>query len=527
VLWGPSHVLAGILIGASLVLVGAVAGRLAVFLVILAVLLWIVAWVIRLTLRRLLAMVMRAQAGLSDWARARDTWMRRRMLSLLDPARMELQGLALLGALLVGGLSAFFGVLEDVVAGDPLVRADAAVFHLLQSLRTVWADHVMVAITELGSGAVTIGVTVAALLWLGWRRAWRAALYCVAAVGSAGLFTLVMKVTLHRQRPVEVYSGWDAFSFPSGHTSVNAALYALLAMFVAREVGPRWRAPVVMVAALFVSAIAFSRLYLGAHWISDVVAGLAFGIAWAALLSISYLRRNLPPVGAGGLCAVVGMTLVVVGGSRIDWEHAADMTKYAVRETTHSMAAARWRQGGWAELPAHRVDLGGELEEPLTVQWTGRLGGLGGELNAGGWRIPVPWTIQSTLAWVMPRVSVNELPVLSRLQDGQPEALVLVRPVDGAAYTARLVLRLWRSRIDLTSEDTLDEPLWIGTVVEERLEDLMGILVVTREMPDLNGPRDHLNDEMPFARRLSRDVVAPGWDGFVLMGSATLMGEKR
>ena len=98
---------------------------------------------------------------------------------------------------------------------------------------------------------------------------------------------------------------------------------------------------------------------------------------------------------------------------------------------------------------------------------------------------------------------------------------VLLRPVDGAAYTARFVLRLWRSGIHLTGTDARDEPLWIGTVVEERLEELMGILVVTREMPDLNGPRDRLNDEMPSARRVSRDVVAPGWDGVVLIGNAS------
>jgi undecaprenyl-diphosphatase len=275
---------------------------------------------------------------------------------------------------------------------------------------------------------------------------------------------------------------------------------------------------VVVAAALFVSAVAFSRLYLGAHWMSDVVAGLAFGIAWAALLSMSYLRRNPPPIRAGSLCAVVGMAVVIGGTIEIDRQHAADMTQYAVRGTTRPMAAARWWQDGWAELPARRVDLGGDLEEPLTVQWAGQLGDLQRRLNAGGWRTPVPWTIRSTLAWVTPHVSLDELPVLSRLEDGLPERLVLVRPVDGTASTARFVLRLWQSGIDLTSTDARDESLWIGTAVEERLEDLMGILVVTREMSGLNGPRDRLTDEIPSARRVKRDVAEPGWDGFVVIG---------
>lgn len=520
VVWAPIHVLAGALIGASLALLGAVAGRLAVFLVALAFFLWLVAWLVRRALRRVPGALGGALADLSTWARARDSWMSRQILSVLDPAREELQGLAVLGALLVGGVWGFLGVLEDVVSGDPLVRADDAVFRLLQSLRTVWADQVMVAITELGDELVTAAVAIAALLWLVWRRDWRAAVHGVAVVSGAGLFTILLKATLHQPRPSELYAGWDAFSFPSGHATVNAALYALLAILIAREIEPRWRPFIVVGAALFVSAVAFSRLYLGAHWISDVLGGLAFGIAWAALLSIAYLRRNPRPIGAAGLGAVTGIALIAIGGFHIARSHAADMTRYAVHEQRSLMAVSDWWRQGWATLPVRRIDLGGGLEEPLTVQWAGDLPDLQSALVSESWKLPVPWNLQSSLTWFTPRVTVEQLPVLPRLLSGRLEDLIMVRALNGGDQPTRVVLRLWRSRVDLQDDSSIATPLWIGTVATERMENVMTLVALTREQPDMNIPRDFLAGSVPARRLARRENLQPEatWDRSVLLG---------
>lgn len=523
VVWAPTHILAGAAIGASLVLLGAVAGRLAIFVVILVAFLGVTVWATRYAARRLPPLVASALDRLRAWAQARDTWLSRRLLSILDPARKELPGLALLGAILVASLWSFVGVFQDVIAGDPLVRADAAVFHFLQALRTAWVDQIMVAVTELGGATVTTAVTLATLLWLAWRRNWRGTAYEAAAVGVAGLFTLLLKVTLHLPRPTAIYSGWDVFAFPSGHSTVSAALYGFLAIVVAWEIGVRWRFVVAIAAALLVAAIAFSRVYLGAHWISDVLAGLTFGTAWAALLGIAYLRRNPPPIRAAGLCAIAGLTLLLVGTVQVERQHAADMSRYAVRQQIETMTLATWWQQGWSELPARRVDLTGEIEEPLTFQWAGTRTALETELAAQGWALPVPWTAQSALAWFAPDIRLANLPVLPRLENGRQEALVMIRPVADEASEARLVLRLWRSNVVLSSVGATVVPLWIGTVSEERVERMSWVLTATREVPDYNGPRAVLTAAIGAHRLAERGPASqePGWDGSILLGRAS------
>src|SRR5262249_42312044 len=148
--WAPAHVFPGVILGASLALAGAVAGRLAAFVFTLMVLLWVVAWVARYSIRRGPQILSAAEERLRVWAAKKDTLLRRQLLALLDPAQKETKAFILLGAVLIGATWMFFGVLEDIVSGDPLVRADTAVYALLQSLRTSPGDAVMVAVTELG-----------------------------------------------------------------------------------------------------------------------------------------------------------------------------------------------------------------------------------------------------------------------------------------------------------------------------------------------------------------------------------------
>lgn len=154
------------------------------------------------------------------------------------------------------------------------------------------------------------------------------------------------------------------------------------------------------------------------------------------------------------------------------------------------------------------------------MQWAGGLDGLAMELASKGWHVPVRWTIQSGLAWLAPHVSLEELPVLPHLANGHREGLVMIHPVDGNGSRARLVLRLWRSDVDLKGNGTPGSPLWIGTVVEERLERLMSVLTSIRAVPNLNTPREILAPALDPKRQVERGAAyrEAGWDGVVLLG---------
>jgi membrane protein DedA with SNARE-associated domain len=118
--WAPSHILPGVLVGASFGLLGAAAKPLAVLLVLLIVVFWVSMHAVRFALRRGIPLLTTVVERLRSWASTRDTRSSRALLSLLDPSRHEARTLAALAVLLAGAAWLFFGILEDIVSGDPL-----------------------------------------------------------------------------------------------------------------------------------------------------------------------------------------------------------------------------------------------------------------------------------------------------------------------------------------------------------------------------------------------------------------------
>ncbi|WP_443751016.1 phosphatase PAP2 family protein [Asticcacaulis solisilvae] len=277
------------------------------------------------------------QAVLPPLARRSETvrlWLGRRspgFARYTDALKNEWAFLCVMIVVMLFAAFVFFSIAEDVLEGDPSFAADKAVYALMRSLRTPAGDNGLIAVTELGDSimVVTLGVVVAA--WLAWRRTWRALLYWILAIAGGSLLNTAIKVALHRARPTDLYhSGWDAFSFPSGHSTTNAVLYGFLAVLIGRELPKRLRLPLACAAAGLVTLIAFSRLYLAAHWLSDVAGGLTFGALWVGVLAVFYAHGAARPVGARALLAICLATLVVAGGIHIALHHAADLRLYAL-----------------------------------------------------------------------------------------------------------------------------------------------------------------------------------------------------
>ncbi|MCL5965771.1 MAG: HAD-IC family P-type ATPase [Deltaproteobacteria bacterium] len=229
----------------------------------------------------------------------------------------------------VGGAWLFFGVLEDVISHDPLVDVDVFVYHLLQSLRTPAMDRVMIAATELGDAQVLLPVMLVALAWLLSYRLWLTAGYWLAAIGVAEVLAKVLKLALHRPRPAAFYGGIEQFSFPSGHATMSVVVYGFLAFLLCRNARPGLRKVVISLTATLIGLIALSRLYLGAHWLSDVLGGASFGVAWIAALAIAYEYQSHEQLRPKNFAALMLATLIIAGGAHIALSHDADRLRYA------------------------------------------------------------------------------------------------------------------------------------------------------------------------------------------------------
>ena len=149
-----------------------------------------------------------------------------------------------------------------------------------------WLEETMRDITGLGSVFTVVFVTVAVAAYLALTNRRRIAAYVIAAVGGGEAVSTVLKLFYHRPRPDLVPHGMEVFtaSFPSGHAMMSAIAYLTLAILLARvDRNRRVKAFVLALGVSVTMLVGISRIYLGVHWPSDVVAGWCVGAAWASL----------------------------------------------------------------------------------------------------------------------------------------------------------------------------------------------------------------------------------------------------
>lgn len=487
--WALAYIVPGIMLAGSLTLIGAVSTRLSLLFLLLGLLLWLA-------------------FGLSRKAF--------NLLGRLGPKSEErLLPLLSLGLFAAGWV--FFGVLEDLLAGDPLVQADQAVYHLLQTLRTPWSDQLLVMVTELGDGPVNIGIGATVLAVLVFQRRFRAAGFWTLAVGGGAGLILLTKWLLHRPRPIELYQGVSFWGFPSGHTAMCVVLFGFLAVLLVRGFSPNRRWIPFGLAVGMSLLIAFSRLYLGAHWLSDVLGGLSLGWAWVTFLGILYLHqaKDKPPRSLLLIAVLVAMTLT--GSWHIHSRHAQDLARYRVQKPAQSLLTEDWQDHAWQQLPGRRIDLAGEKEEPLSLQWAGDPERLATRLIRQGWARADGFPLKAWLNFFIPQATIRQLPLLPLLENGRHERLLLSLDQDDR----RLVLRLWPTEFHLAEGN---RPLWVGSVTTERAYALADLITLPRQTGDYAAAQRLLLQALPpgmvlrqVQRPLPQAKGAPEWDGKTLL----------
>ena len=188
----------------------------------------------------------------------------------------------------------------------PIGRVDRAMYDEIDDLRNVVFSAAARALNVIGGGLVTIPLRVAVAVWLAWRRRWRAFAAWALTWAMAEILLSTAKAFFHRGRPPGSLVATAGFAFPSGHAVAGAAT-AVALVLVLLPAGPNRRKEAVAVA--FACLMAISRVYLNAHWLSDVVAGalLGMGVALGSAALVTEIRdvamrRRAPPAyptGAG------------------------------------------------------------------------------------------------------------------------------------------------------------------------------------------------------------------------------------
>lgn len=224
-------------------------------------------------------------------------------------ARGEYLGLHLTVGLVVtlGALWAFGGITEDVVHHDPLTLFDLDVARWLRAGATPRGIQTAVIISLVGSPVSMAVLAAVGGAVLAVRRWWITLVVWFAAFAGGGVLDWAIKRIIQRPRPpgAEAYLHGPSFSFPSGHVVGSVVGFGMLAYllvaFFARRRRDRWI--IGAAATVVVLVIGVARIYLGVHYFSDVIGGLAAGIVWLSVCisgaEVALGQRGLSPWDVG------------------------------------------------------------------------------------------------------------------------------------------------------------------------------------------------------------------------------------
>ncbi len=473
-LWAGLFLAPGWIFGASYDAVAAVADRLVLVLgglLLVLALAWAgVLYSYRWFDRHANALLARALL----WTRSHPR-LGRYAAALIDPRRPESASLAILAACLLAIGWAWFALLVTVwMRGEPLAL-DLSLYRAMYELRNPLADRLMAGLASIGDWEVLLPAATLTLAWLLWRRRWIAAVHWVAALAFGLVLTTGLSRLVDMPLPPTAPSG---FGFPSVSVTMGTIAFGFFAVLIARELPGRSRVWPYMVSGLVVALLGFARLYLGAHWLSDVVGGMLLGIVWLLLLGIAYRRHVARSFWMRPLAAVFYLSFAVAALWHAPRAVDPLLERFQAPPPSLVLDIAGWWERDWTRLPAQRRERDASRRWSLELQVAGPLEPLQAQLHGQGWRVQAQANWTATLGLLDDDVPAERQAVLPATLGAEAESLLLRRAdADGRLQ----VLRLWRAPA-LLADGTA---LWIGvTQTLEYERPLSGLFGIWLPVPD-------------------------------------------
>ncbi len=509
--WAPAYLLPGIAFGASLELASEVAFR----LVLLLLLLLLLAWLLFVTARALFRLIQPHATQLVqrafDWGQL-HTGFRSISLALADPDHPDAKGLAALATLLLITTLLFVLITGVVLGGSLTAGLDQLVYATLQSLRTPWGDHLMTALSAPADLGPFLLFTLGMGLILGWRGGRRVSYYLFAAALFGLLAPWLLKYGLRVPRPPAAGEALGPWSFPSAHVLRAVTLYGFFSILLARSLQREWRWLPYSLASLLIGGVALSRLYLGVHWLTDVLGSLMLGTAWIAFLGIAY-HRHVETASRKRLMIGTALALSLLASVMALTSHNTRYLGYRPAATLASFPLSDWQTAIAAELPRVRDDLQGQRDHPLNLVLAGDPNCLLRPLKSHGWEPARMLGWHNALSLLSGRSDLGRLPVLPQVHGDVHEKAVFsqARP-DGSRY----LLRFWPTGLRLQPGQI---PVYVGNISAQRSESLLRLLTIPRTDRDFAQPFSQLRGEIaplgplvstPEPNRLFVDLTQQG-----------------
>ncbi|MCX6813132.1 MAG: LssY C-terminal domain-containing protein [Candidatus Azambacteria bacterium] len=397
----------------------------------------------------------------------------------------------------------FLGITQDVLAHDPFVTADVRIMNLVAALRTLETAQILLFFTYLGNWQfiTSLGIVILIILWLSGKK--RMTIFFFGAVVSGEIIYTVLKQLLHRTRPDIGYSliARNGYAFPSGHAVVSLIFYGMIGLFLWKLLKKRWQKLTATIAAItLVFLIGFSRVYLGAHWTSDVVAGWAVGFSILALFAAYFweLEKFNPELKKimRKSFIVVGFCLLTLEGLFIYFFYRGHPLQIQKPPNRPIMVAASTFNNLQKTIqdnsfPKFSETLVGQKMEPISFIIVSSKETLKRAFQQAGWFVADEQNANTLYHLVIAAIlnqSYPTAPVTPSFLNAQPNTIAFEKPTEAQTVRERHHIRFW-----LTNFRYDNDPVWVATA---SFDQNIRYFITHAIRPDIDTEREFIKDEL-------------------------------
>jgi undecaprenyl-diphosphatase len=407
----------------------------------------------------------------------------------------------------------FFGILQDVIGRDPIYFADIRVLNLVALYRTTRLNHVMLFFTTLGKGIViAIGVFLLANIYIFKNKPNYLITLLVSVIAGQLIFVELIKRLVHRTRPefANVLVFENSFSFPSGHTFVAVSFYGLLTFFLFRIIKNRLLKIITVISGiLLILTIGFSRIYLGAHFPTDVLASLAAGGAWLTAVITAFniweksgekkKRRPLDFHEYIGLIAVL-FFMIWLGSVIYYYKHTPLLTPKPLQTT--QLSQSQIPQKIFENYPKTSETITGKPMEPINIIVIGSKNELDDVFSSAGWSQTDPINLNSTIKIGVDTVLNKpdpKAPGTPSFWDQKPNEFAYEKAT-GNSPRQRQHIHFWSTPYIYNQK-----PIWVATAHFDKSVVFNGIVPTHQIDPDVDNERERVKTELTATGSVSGD----------------------
>lgn len=514
--WSILYTFPGFMLGRfSLTLPPKLAAQFILFVLLSIILLWLLIWCINHVFNKIWAGIDYIFYKL--WSVInKHRWLYAGSVLLRDKQNPEdhYQLLRLFFIILLMGL--FILALFNITEKGILTNLNEPIYFLLRSLRTQILTPIMIAISLFSDKRVMWTTSILIAIWLVRKKYFRTAYYLLGLVFTTTATVLFFKHHISSVRPPEPNFPVATNSLPSGHTTLSIVLLIFLSALISSALPAHRKKIPFYCTSLIIALIALSRLYLGAHWLSDIVASLLLAVAYALIALLFYFRESRPTIPAIKLLTVAVLSLGISWAGNSIYAYK-DMAKiYAHPDLpTITIENNKWWMQTQQSIPFYRDDRFGHPVQAFNVQWIESLQDIKDALTAEGWQDhSSDASFSATISAIANKSPLRYLSLFPKLYQNRPPAALL----SFGEQKPFLVLQLWECNIILNNHVlNNNSPLWLGSLY---------YYPVSRKEKTILDP---IHTLIPFLKNYtSKSIVIPkteqpstiqkaNWDGRIIL----------